>query len=165
MLQGKLNQETYPRRKVVKFLLISSQRRFMDDKHNDGGHGMTETKGKFKDIERRSNKMQVHVNEIVLTWWKKLLQEQRRDIDTTGIKLEKKFINIYVSKCMIWLKTKEDEDRKNVDISSSARRNRELIVYCRHLNDRRSKISYQTSVHDWRSDLYKEITLCCIQRR
>ena len=57
----------------MKFLLIRSRRRFMDDKHNDGGHGMTETKGKFKDIESRSNKMQARVYEIVLIWWKRLL--------------------------------------------------------------------------------------------
>ena len=45
----------------------------MVDKHKDGGYGMTETKGKFKDIERRSNKMQINANKMVLTWWERLL--------------------------------------------------------------------------------------------
>ena len=53
----------------------------------------------------------------------------------------KEFINTYVSKSTTGMKTKEDEDRKNVDISSSVRINRELIVYCRHLNDGRSKLA------------------------
>ena len=61
-----------------------------------------------------------------------VLYEQRGDIDITGIELEKKFINTYVSKSIIRLKTKKDEDLKNADISSSGRINRKLIVYSSH---------------------------------
>ena len=44
---------------------------------------------------------------------------KKGDIDTTRTKLEKKFIDTYVSKVYCKVKTKEDEDRKNLDISSS----------------------------------------------
>ena len=58
-----------------------------------------------------------------------VLYEQRGDIDITGIELEKKFINTYVSKSIIRLKTMENEDKMYIDISSLGRRNKELIIY------------------------------------
>ena len=59
---------------------------------------MRETEGKFKNFERRSNKMQIRVDKIVVTWWRDYCSSNeeilillgsslRRSLSTHGVQL------------------------------------------------------------------------------
>ena len=66
---------------------------------------------------------------VVIAWWKKIWLEHQRYTDTTQIKFERKISTTQESKSIIWMKTKDQEDSKNMDITSTNRINEKLIFY------------------------------------